>query len=60
VTPTQATKLAPGSHAVRIELSGYKTLTTSVAVKAGETTPIAVSLELGRGGGPRTIAREKH
>ena len=60
VTPTQATRLAPGSHAVRIELSGYKTVTTSVAVKAGETTPIAVSLELGRGGGPRTIAREKH
>lgn len=59
VTPTQAARLPAGSHAVRIELSGYKTLTTSVVVKAGETTPIAVSLEVGRGGGPHTNFREK-
>jgi type II secretory pathway component PulL len=44
-TPLSAPGLAPGVHAVRLELSGYKTVTTSVTVKAGEAAKLALTLE---------------
>jgi hypothetical protein len=45
VTPLSASGLAPGVHTVRVELAGYKPVTTEVTVKAGETARIAVTLE---------------
>jgi len=45
VTPTSAPGLKIGVHAVRVELAGYKTVTTNVTVKAGETAKLAVTLE---------------
>jgi serine/threonine protein kinase len=47
-TPASVPGLSPGRHSVRLELSGYKPLVTSVIVKAGETARIAVSLEEGK------------
>lgn len=44
-TPLSAPGLSPGVHTVRVELAGYKPVTTSVTVKAGETAKIAVTLE---------------
>ena len=48
-TPARATALAPGAHSVRIQLSGYKTIATSVMIKAGTTSKLTRSLE--RNGG---------
>jgi hypothetical protein len=47
-TPASVPGLSPGRHSVRLDLSGYKPLVTSVIVKAGETARIAVSLEEGK------------
>ncbi|MBP8273219.1 MAG: PEGA domain-containing protein, partial [Acidobacteria bacterium] len=44
-TPLSAPGFAPGTHSVRVELAGYKPVTTSVTVKAGETARVAVTLE---------------
>jgi serine/threonine-protein kinase len=46
VTPVTLSDLRAGSHPLRIELIGYKTLVTSVIVKAGERSRVAVTLEL--------------
>jgi serine/threonine protein kinase len=46
VTPVRARALTPGQHAVRIEMDGYKPVTTTVDVKAGTEVPVAVTLEL--------------
>lgn len=45
VTPLTAPGLKPGVHTVRVELAGYKTVTTTVTVKAGENAKLAVTLE---------------
>jgi hypothetical protein len=45
-TPLSVPGLSPGVHAVRVELSGYKTVTTSVTVKAGDTAKLALTLEI--------------
>lgn len=44
-TPLSAAGLKPGVHSVRVELAGYKTITTTVTIKAGETARLAVTLE---------------
>lgn len=44
-TPLSVPGLKPGVHSVRVELPGYKVLTTTVTVKAGETAKLAVTLE---------------
>jgi serine/threonine-protein kinase len=48
-TPLSRTSLSPGSHPVRIEMTGYRTISTTIVVKAGEVTPVSVSLERGSG-----------
>jgi hypothetical protein len=48
VTPLTVAGLAPGTHSVRIERAGYRVVTTSVDVKAGERARVAVRLEGGR------------
>lgn len=47
-TPVTLTALAPGRRTVRIERPGYRTVTTTVDVKAGERARVAARLE----GGP--------
>ena len=44
-TPLTLPGQKPGTHTVRVELPGYKALTTTVTVKAGETARVAVTLE---------------
>jgi hypothetical protein len=46
VTPLTVPDLRTGSHPLRLERTGYKTLVTSVVIKSGERTRIAVTLEL--------------
>jgi serine/threonine protein kinase len=46
VTPLTVA-LAPGSHGVRLERSGYRPVTTGVVVRAGERTRVAARLEGG-------------
>jgi serine/threonine protein kinase len=46
VTPLTVPDLRTGSHPLRLERSGYKTLITSVVIKSGERARIAVTLEL--------------
>jgi hypothetical protein len=45
VTPLRVPEVAIGAHTVRIELTGYKTLTTTVQVTAGQPAKLNVSLE---------------
>jgi serine/threonine-protein kinase len=45
VTPLRLPRVAAGSHAVRIELAGYRTVTSTLVVKGGEQAPLAVTLE---------------
>jgi hypothetical protein len=47
VTPLTLTGLAPGRRTVRIEHAGYRTVTTTVDVKAGERARVAARLEGG-------------
>lgn len=44
--PMRVPKLSPGSHRVRLALAGYKTMTTTVVVRAGQQTTVRVSLEI--------------
>lgn len=44
--PMRVPELSPGSHSVRVELAGHKTVTTTVVVRAGQQTPLRVSLEI--------------
>jgi hypothetical protein len=52
VTPLTVPDVRPGSHPLRLERVGYKTLVTSVIVKSGERARIAVTLELSGVPGP--------
>jgi hypothetical protein len=49
LTPLQRLRASPGTRSIRIELTGFRPITTTVTVRAGQTTPLNVSLE--RGGG---------
>jgi hypothetical protein len=42
-----------GAHVVRIEMSGYRTVATKATVKAGDRTPLTVSLERRAGHNPK-------
>ena len=44
--PMRVLELSPGSHAVSITLAGHKTINTTVVVRAGQQTPLRVSLEI--------------
>jgi hypothetical protein len=46
-TPVTLTTVAPGRHTVRIEQPGYRTVTTTVDVKAAERARVAARLEGG-------------
>jgi hypothetical protein len=52
VTPLTVPDVRVGSHPLRLERAGYKTLVTSVVVKSGERARIAVTLELSGVPGP--------
>lgn len=43
--PMRVPDLAPGSHTIRFDLAGHKSLTTTVVVRAGQQVPVRVSLE---------------
>jgi serine/threonine-protein kinase len=45
-TPMRVPDVAPGTHTLRLELAGHKTLTTTVVVRAGQVVPVRVSLEV--------------
>lgn len=45
-SPMSVPGLSPGSHALRLDLDGYKPLVTTFTVKAGETARVAVTLEI--------------
>jgi hypothetical protein len=45
-TPLRALALSPGSYTVRLALEGYKTVTTTVVVRAGQQTPLRISFEV--------------
>jgi hypothetical protein len=44
--PMRVPELSAGSHSVRVSLAGHKTLTTTVVVRAGQQTPLKLSLEI--------------
>lgn len=50
-TPMRIPDLAPGSHTLRLDLAGHKSLTTTVVVRAGQQVPVRVSLEILADGG---------
>lgn len=52
VTPLSVPDVRIGSHPLRLERTGYKTLVTSVVIKSGERSRIAVTLELSGVPGP--------
>ncbi len=45
-SPIRVPELSPGSHVIRLDLAGHKSVTTTVVVRAGQVTPVKVSLEL--------------
>ncbi len=45
-TPLRLAALRVGEHAVRIELAGYKPVSTTVGIKPGAETPLTLTLEL--------------
>ena len=44
--PVRVPELSPGSHTVRVTMAGRKTVTTTVVVRAGQVTPVRLSLEV--------------
>jgi hypothetical protein len=48
VTPLTLKAIAPGAHTVRLEHAGYRTVTTTIEVKAGERARVAARLEGGQ------------
>ena len=44
-TPVRIPGLPPGSHVVRVSRTGYRTVTTTVVVRAGQQTLLRLSLE---------------
>lgn len=49
--PMRVPDLAPGSHTIRFDLAGHKSLTTTVVVRAGQQVTVRVSLEVLADGG---------
>ncbi len=49
--PLRVPDLTPGSHSIRLDLAGHKSLTTTVVVRAGQQVPVRVSLEILADGG---------
>jgi hypothetical protein len=49
--PMRVPDLTPGSHTIRLDLAGHKSLTTTVVVRAGQQVPVRVSLEVLADGG---------
>ena len=47
-TPIGVPELSPGSHTVRVTLAGYKPVTTTAVVRAGQQTLVRLSLEISR------------
>jgi len=45
-SPIRVPELSPGPHVIRLDLAGHKSVTTTVVVRAGQVTPVKVSLEL--------------
>ncbi len=45
-TPMRVPDLSPGSHTIRLDLAGHKSVTTTVVVRAGQQVPVRVSLEV--------------
>ena len=45
VTPVRLPDLPLGRHAVRLEMSGYRSFATTVGVKAGEQARVTAALE---------------
>lgn len=45
-TPMRVPDVAPGSHTIRLDLAGHKSMTTTVVVRAGQQVPVRVSLEV--------------
>ena len=48
VTPLTLRTIAPGAHTVRLEHAGYRPVTTTIEVKAGERARVAARLEGGQ------------
>lgn len=48
VTPLTVESIATGRHTVRLELTGYRPLTQTIEIKAGERRRVAASLEGGQ------------
>jgi hypothetical protein len=46
MTPLLLSGIRPGSHAVRLEMRGYRPVSTSVTVEAGSRARVAASLEV--------------
>lgn len=46
VAPVLVPDVAPGSHTIRLDLAGHKSVTTTVVVRAGQRTPVRASLEI--------------
>ncbi len=44
--PMRVPEVLPGSHTIRLEMAGYRTVTTTVVVRAGQQVPVRVSLEV--------------
>lgn len=44
--PLRVLELSPGPHTVRVELAGHKVVTTTVVIRAGQPTPLRVTLEI--------------
>jgi hypothetical protein len=44
--PMMVPELTPGSHTIRVSLAGYKTVTTTAVVRAGQRTLVRVTLEI--------------
>ncbi|MCK9462433.1 MAG: PEGA domain-containing protein [Proteobacteria bacterium] len=59
-TPTVGlTKLDPGTHKIQVSKKGFEDFKMSVAVTAGQSVPVEVTLEPGHAGPPPVVAAEK-
>jgi serine/threonine-protein kinase len=45
-TPMRVPGLSPGTHTIQLDLAGHKSVSTTVAVRAGQLVPVRVSLEV--------------
>lgn len=45
-SPMRVPELVPGSHTIRVDLAGHKSVTTTVVVRAGQQTTVRLSLEI--------------